>query len=182
MKKVFILIALSILCSPAAFAQDASSDWQTIESKFFTIQYESDVNLRRAERRIHIRAIDLPGGKRYAASRDYAQNLANKFDLLFMKAQQILNMYPSGIRVNVKLFKRVSGLREEYKRIFSSPTNIISFYIFKYNTVYLSEDTIREGVVAHEFAHSIIDHYFTIMPPRKVQEILATYVDAHLKD
>ena len=41
---------------------------------------------------------------------------------------------------------------------------------------------INEGILAHEMAHAIIDHFFDIRPPRATAEILARYVDKHLND
>ena len=35
--------------------------------------------------------------------------------------------------------------------------------------------------MAHEIAHAIIDHYLLIRPPRATAEILAHYVDEHLR-
>jgi hypothetical protein len=39
-----------------------------------------------------------------------------------------------------------------------------------------------EGILAHEIAHSIIDNYLLILPPKATAEILARYVDEHLFD
>jgi hypothetical protein len=35
-------------------------------------------------------------------------------------------------------------------------------------------------MLAHEMAHSIIDHYLRVRPPHATAEILARYVDGHL--
>jgi len=41
---------------------------------------------------------------------------------------------------------------------------------------------LNENILAHEMGHCIIDHYFVILPPRKIQEMLAVYVDIHLQE
>ena len=78
------------------------------------------------------------------------------------------------------------------KRFYEARTQIIgenligkkrrirSWYIFKQNTIYINADDVHEGILAHEMAHAIIDHYLTIRPPRATAEILARYVDKHL--
>jgi hypothetical protein len=37
-------------------------------------------------------------------------------------------------------------------------------------------------MLAHEMAHCVIDHYLLIRPPMATAEILARYVDSHLKN
>jgi Zn-dependent peptidase ImmA (M78 family) len=37
-------------------------------------------------------------------------------------------------------------------------------------------------VIAHELGHAVCDHYFLVIPPEKVREMLASYVDAHLEE
>ena len=39
---------------------------------------------------------------------------------------------------------------------------------------------VHAGMLAHELAHAIIDHYLTVRPPAQTAEILARYVDSHL--
>ena len=78
------------------------------------------------------------------------------------------------------------------KRFYEARTQIIgenligknrrirSWYIFKQNAIYINAADVHEGILAHELAHAIIDHYLTIRPPRATAEILARYVDKHL--
>jgi hypothetical protein len=44
----------------------------------------------------------------------------------------------------------------------------------------VNADDLTEGILAHEMAHSIIDHFLVIRPPKAATEILARYVDRHL--
>jgi hypothetical protein len=91
-------------------------------------------------------------------------------------------MYPRNDKLLIKIYKSLSELDGVYLEIFQDEKSYYAFYIHKFNTVFACEEKISESVMAHEMAHAIIDHYFPILPPRKVQEILATYVDYHLKD
>ncbi len=59
-------------------------------------------------------------------------------------------------------------------------TRIRAWYIYEQNTIYINNDDVHEGILAHEIAHAIIDHYLTVRPPRATAEILARYVDKHL--
>ena len=38
------------------------------------------------------------------------------------------------------------------------------------------------GVLAHELAHVVVDLYFGVPPPQKIHELLAQFVETHLKD
>jgi hypothetical protein len=40
---------------------------------------------------------------------------------------------------------------------------------------------LHEGMLAHEMAHCIIDYFLLVRPPVASAEILARYVDEHLK-
>jgi hypothetical protein len=86
------------------------------------------------------------------------------------------------LRIKIKIFRTRKELNDEYSKIFAATEDIKSFYIYKYNTIYVSEEDISDSVIAHEMGHAIIDHYFSVIPPEKVRELLASYVDLHLAD
>ena len=91
-------------------------------------------------------------------------------------------MYPPRIRVAINIYKRQEDLDKVYEEFFNEPNKAVSFYIYKTNTIYAVESQLNENILAHEMAHCIIDHYFVILPPRKIQEMLSAYVDLHLED
>ena len=72
-------------------------------------------------------------------------------------------------------------LHEAYYTITGRDCCIRAWYIYESNTIYINADDVHEGILAHEMAHSIIDHYFSVRPPRATAEILARYVDKHLR-
>jgi hypothetical protein len=45
----------------------------------------------------------------------------------------------------------------------------------------MNVNDLHEGMLAHELAHAIVDHYLLVRPPRPTAEIIARYVDSHLK-
>ena len=55
-------------------------------------------------------------------------------------------------------------------------------FIYIRQIPFIVESQLNENILVHEMAHCIIDHYFVILPPRKIQEMLAVYVYMHLKD
>jgi len=91
-------------------------------------------------------------------------------------------MYPSKIHIRVNIYRDDRGLDAAYEDLFNEPNTARSFYVYKTNILYTTQDAITENILAHEMAHCVIDHYFVILPPKKIQEMLAVYADIHLKD
>jgi hypothetical protein len=107
---------------------------------------------------------------------------ALKVDAIVNKVEEILDMYPKKFHVTLNIYKTRDDLNRVYEEIFDDAPAPISFYIYKTNTIYLVEADLNEKVLSHEIAHAIIDHYFVILPPVKIQEMLAVYADVHLND
>lgn len=188
--RVSILILIVILVSHLSgwqthnflWAEENSKDSATVETQFFTISYPKELDIKKINRRIDTRFIDvdLPGS--LPSKRNPEKLLAHKFDLIFKKVETLLDMYPRRIRINVKIYHNPEELPGVGEGISGAVNRASSFYIHKQRTIYTTVKNISEGVLSHEIAHSIIDHYFVILPPRKIQELLAMYVETHLED
>jgi hypothetical protein len=57
---------------------------------------------------------------------------------------------------------------------------LVAFYSHRTKAIYISLKSITDRSFAHETAHAVINFYFIIPPPGRMQEILAQYVDKHL--
>ncbi len=160
------------------------TEWQVFSSRFCTVFYEEGVNLKTVNRRINLRFSDFYNPRRFRTKEvlSIEETVAEKLDAIFARTEDILDMFPSKINVTVRIYKNRNGLNAVYEEIFNEPNKAASFYIYKTNTIYTTERDVKEGILAHEMAHCIIDHYFVILPPRKIQEMLAIYADVHLKD
>lgn len=180
-------ILLIVGCCIYFFAEAAYSEeeeWGVFSTKFCTVFYEKDVNLKTIARRVNLRFSDFYSPRKFTKKTDFSieEILSEKFDAIFYKVEDILDMYPSRIQVTLNIYKDENGLDNAYEEIFNESNKASSFYIYKTNTIYTTEKVISEGILAHEMAHCIIDHYFVILPPKKIQEILAAYADVHLKN
>lgn len=181
------------LCGPCSFAEepddiaagDAHIDWQVIEGSFVTIYIDPDIDPRGAAR-----MLDVDFARQDPVERDLFLNkgisdterLLNKTEIIFRRARKVLNMFPANLHVTVKIYADRKELQRRYHDIFAEWEDYKSFYIFKYNTVYISGKTLDSHILAHEFGHAISDHYFIVQPPPKIKELLAGYVDLHLED
>ena len=155
-------------------------DWSSIKTAYFTIYYKPEVNLGRVERKISRRRFYVDTGYNPRRSSSTEEKVAHKIDILFKRAQEILDMRPRNMHPNIKIFKTQGELNDAYYKIFRTREKPISFYVYKHDTIYTCEESISDSVIAHEMGHAIVDHYFVILPPERVKEILAQYVDKHL--
>jgi len=185
---LFFLISffLSLPCPAPAYSQDepAEGGWNTFSSRFCTVFYQHGVDLRIVDRRINLRFADFyePGDVRKKEGLSTEEILAEKLDAIFNRVEEILDMFPSRVHVTINIYRERPELDKAYEDIFNEKNTAGSFYIYKTNIIYTTQKGISESILAHEMAHCIIDHYFVILPPRKIQEMLAMYADVHLKD
>lgn len=201
MRKIKIVLILLFIVSsfqfqaralaedPAAWAEGPTmptGEWgRIIESRCCTILCGPDVDIFELNRKIKSSSYDiLLGGSRYLReNRSVEEQLAEKFDAIFRRVEKILDMYPRRIHLTVKIYKDQSQLDNSYAQTFGAidEKERISYYIHKYTTIYTTEQVISKGILAHEMGHAVVDHYFLILPPEKIKELLSQVVEIHLK-
>lgn len=119
---------------------------------------------------------------------DLQKKVKNKVDTLFRRVQEILDMRKIMKKVTIKIHHNREEIKRAHAGIYGtyrrSSTKRVprAWFRYKNNTIYVDLDDLHEGMLAHEMAHSIIDNYLIIRPPRATAEILARYVDTHLFD
>jgi len=158
------------------------AEWSAIESVYFTISHKPAANLKKVERKLRQRRFYVSGEMKRPSSSAVEEKIAYRMDILFNKAKDVLNMKPRVEKINVMVFKNRRELNNEYYKIFKDKRDIVSFYVFKHNTIYTNESDISDTVMAHEMGHAIVDHYFVMRPPERIREVLSKYVDEHLDD
>jgi len=189
----YIAFIALILFIPEASAQPfgpygpegEAEDWVVIESNYATIFIDKDVKVKKVSDRIDVsfarydpieRELFLDKGV------TEEEKLANKIDIIVRKAKKILDMHPRDFHVRIRVYESEEALWELYEDIFKEKKEHMAFYIHRFETVYIPIKNVSESVLAHEIGHAIIDTYFRMLPPEKIRELLACYVDVHLKD
>ena len=185
--KRLLLIAYFIFLTGIVSAAEgnADGDWTVINSSYATISVQNSVDLSNAVKKIDVDFAKYdPVEKKLFLDRGISDTgeLAGKIDILVRKARKILDKYPSGFKINIKIYDKQEALNDIYQEIFEEEADHKAFYIHKFHTIYISLNNLSESVLAHEIGHAIIDAYFAIPPPPKIKELLACYVDLHLKD
>ena len=115
-------------------------------------------------------------------ARSPSEKAAYRLAKLLNRVKEVLDMYPRIGALTIKIFRDRDGVNEAYFHFFGRRPGYKSFYFHQTETIYTSEDDISASVMAHEMGHAVIDSYFSVVPPPKIAEMLATYVDAHLED
>ena len=184
---LIIIWASLFLLFPHGVAQGETSNdttWQSIETKYTIICYQSFKDLKDFDNNIDYSPGEW-GFKRLFSSRDsdsLTDNLKKKVDALYERVQEILDMRKRMKKVTINIYHNKKQLHAAYYKISKTPCQYRAWYIYEYNTIYVNSDDLQEGILAHEMAHSIIDHYLLVRPPAAAAEILARYVDEHLYD
>lgn len=182
-KKIIVvlrLICLILLLAPIAWAE-GNIEWEELKTKHTILRYQNTQDLRDFDKKIKY-SVDYEFSlfTRAREPGNSNERLGMKVDSIYERAQEILDMRKSMKRVKINIYSSKDQLHDAYFRIFRKRGKLRAWYIFEHNTIYLTIEDVFAGMLAHEMAHSIIDHYLTVRPPPASAEILARYVDSHL--
>jgi hypothetical protein len=181
-----MLLFLIPFSASLANAQEITKEdpiWQQFVTEHTIIQYQADDDLVTFDSKVHF------GHKQWVFKRlfsladhdDFQKRLKNKIDTIFERVQELLDMRKKMPQVVICFYPTKKQLHDEYFKLYQEVCQIRAWYRYKNNTVYLSITDLNEGILAHELAHAIIDHYLLVRPPAASAEILARYVDSHLQ-
>ena len=153
-----------------------------LETKHAIIQYQSQAALRKFNRKIDYSYSGTGLGGLFAGTQtDMKSKIIQKIDALYQRVQEILDMRKRGQKkLIIDLYDDKKELGKRYKILYGGTLNARAWYVFELNTIFINSNDVHEGMLAHEMAHSIIDNFLTVRPPRATAEILAVYVDTHL--
>lgn len=171
------------MCRIASGEIGSGINWQTLETRHAIIHYQTLDDLKRFNKKIKYR-VESSGLKTlFSPSSTFGleDTVSKKVDALFKRAQQILDMRKKINKIIINVYHDKNQLYEEYKRIYRKKCHIRAWYEYRLHTVFICIEDMHEGMLAHEMAHGIIDHYLKVRPPTATAEILARYVDSHLK-
>jgi len=173
LKRILILCFLLLLPLNQAYGMK-------LKTKYTIVNHQSISELKQFEDAI---AYD-PDYAWYQFDRSTLdERVVRKVDAVYKRVQKILGMYKRSCRVNINLYPNKTELHIAYMDVHDTqqyPSKLRAWYTHKTNTIYLNTNALTEGMLAHEMAHAIVDHYLGHRLPRNTAEILARYVDKHL--
>lgn len=171
------------LCFITSLGVADDRPWQSVETRHAVVRHKNREDLRKFEKKIDYSPGESGLKWMFSSERkgNTVENVIRKVDALHERAQEILEMgNRSKSKVKINIYPDKKRLHKAYYRIYKKNTRKRAWYIYEYNTIYVNVRDLHEGMLAHELAHSIIDHYLSTRPPRATAEILARYVDKHL--
>ncbi|MBL7131539.1 MAG: hypothetical protein ISS45_09095 [Candidatus Omnitrophica bacterium] len=169
----FSVFFLFILSSQNIFALE-------LKSKYFEVHIHKDIDSYKLLRKLNINYflhLDMTALK---ASPNLESMLRDTLDAIYLEVSDILDMHMYSFRVYLEILPNKNYLSKILQEHSRKEINISSFYFYEKNTIYISAEDLRVGMLGHEVAHAIISHYFVVPPPAKVQEILSGYVEYSL--
>ena len=158
--------------------------WHVLDTKYVAIHYHSIKDLKEFDNNIEFpfSSMGLKWLFKKKSPNDIEDEIKQKVDAVYEKVQEILDMRKSMKKVTIFVSHDKQELNSLYQNIYKTSCHFRAWYVYESNTVYVSSDDVHEGILAHEFAHSIVDNYLLVRPPEATAEILARYADAHLFD
>jgi len=181
---LIVIMLFFVLDLVTAFAGTgfAEKPWDKIETKYTVIRYKSYDDLLRFHK-----SVDYGPGRWNRSSAfsslsasEVKEMLRLKVDAIFERAQTILDMRKKFKKTSIDIYRDSSELKRAYSIIYRGKCNVRAWYRYRNNTVYINARDVHAGMLAHELAHGIIDHFLIVKPPSQAAEILARYVDTHL--
>ncbi|MBU0996145.1 MAG: hypothetical protein KJ737_26915 [Proteobacteria bacterium] len=185
-KKQRIFLACLFLVIRGALSHCQETDNKLlhhIETKYTILTFTGPDHVKDFSKKIKYGSNQIPFGKlfRKTDTAHMTEQLKSAIDLLFEKVQQILDMRKKMPKVNIRVCEDNETLQQAFFRYYNTDCTHRAWYIYETNTIYLNLKDVNSHILAHEMAHSIINHYLLIRPPHASAEILARYVDTHLE-
>ena len=155
---------------------EIEKSWMFLTAKCCAIKYANDKNLKVFARRI--------GAVKFTSRGldDSQDRIKKRIDEIVGKVQSILDMYPTDLQISIFVLSDYKSVKKVFREFSVSGRPPIAFYSHKAKSIYVAADSLNDGILGHEIAHAVINFYFNVPPPAKMQEILAQYVDLHLWD
>ncbi|MCX7661357.1 MAG: hypothetical protein N2Z79_01575 [Candidatus Omnitrophica bacterium] len=171
-RKIFFIILFLILFTVICSAQ------KEFKSSYFKIHLYKGVDILDLTKKLDISSGYLLG----SYPLDNAEIMLTRIiDAIFLETSDILGIHLPTFKGEIKIFYNYEELKNLFREIFERELNTFSFYMATTNTIYIDAQNIKPEILAHEMAHALISRYFVVLPPPKLQEILAKYVEYKIR-
>ena len=165
MKFHLTIFLLLILPSASVCAQ--------LETKFGPVLYETNEQIIDYERSLGPK--DNPDSHRTNPS---LETIISRHENLFEEVCAKLDIYLNDIKTTVRIVASLDQLRAEYKRyVPNSDKAVTAFYSHQDKTIWYSQERLSYGIILHETAHAVMDHYFIRPIPAGVDEFVSEMLE-----
>ncbi len=181
-------LALLSLAAPGALAL---AEQKVYHSKLVTIFYDNEAQLSEFARKIQPESTTRTLSKVFLGKGPASKKVLGDFlETLFQRIQMILDMPLPGLKVKIIIHKSLDELSRLFAAEFGGPSkkqrqlgaseDVPAFYVKRTNTIHLQTEKLTIGILAHEMAHCVTEHYFVIRPPPKMAEMMSQLVDREI--
>jgi hypothetical protein len=173
-----------------AFGETPSEyTWHSLETTHTNINYQSLADLKKFNRKLdnYFAKCGLLRLSLCSGTDTLSDKITKKVDVIYERVQEILGIHKKMKKVVMKIYSDKRQLNAAYSKLkktglqnYKTHRNIRAWYMPSNNTIYLNCNDLHEGMLGHEIAHYMIDHYFLIRPTKNTGEILAQHVDKNI--
>ena len=161
MKFQLIIFFLLILPGTSFCAQ--------LETRFGPVIYETQEQIIDYERSL---------GPRSQRKSPTLETIIDRHESLFEVVCKKLDIYLKNSKTTVRIVTSLEQLRAEYKRyVPGSNKAVTAFYSHQDKTIWYSQERLSYGIVLHETAHAVMDHYFIRPIPAGVDELVSEMLE-----
>jgi hypothetical protein len=144
-----------------------------LETKFGPVLYETNEQIIDYERSLGPK--DNPESHRTNPS---LETIISRHENLFEEVCAKLDIYLNDIKTTVRIVASLDQLRAEYKRyVPNSDKAVTAFYSHQDKTIWYSQERLSYGIILHETAHAVMDHYFIRPIPAGVDELVSEMLE-----
>jgi len=173
MKKAISLLIFLFCLSHLSAAQPAELV-QVSRAKYFNVYSPEGADLLKLVQRLNIRSEYLLLRSSSASGQERLQDaLGEIVDAIFLETSDILHMYLYSFKGNIRFCQDQEQLSGFSRKFFDRDLRKPSFYASDTNSIYINIRDTRAELLAYEIARAIISHYYAVLPPEEVQEILS---------
>jgi hypothetical protein len=104
--------------------------------------------------------------------------IISRHEKIFTEVCAKLDINLNGIKTKIRIVDSLEQLHVEYKRyVPHSEKSVTSFYSHRDKTIWYSPERLSHGIILHETAHAIMDHYFIRPIPAGVDELVSEMLE-----
>jgi hypothetical protein len=175
-----LFLVRALLTGLLIFILTSVSSGFELETQYAVVTYDSENVLKKFNKEVNLGSLSYLLRNKHSITIE--DEVKNKIDVIIERVETILEMFPRALIFRIVLMVSEEDVQIMFKNKYGKNVDYIAFYSPKDKTLYLSVRDVSLGVLAHEIAHVVIDCYYNISTPSKIHEVLAQYVETHLKD
>ena len=142
------------LCMATVVGATEDISWLEAETKYTVIRYQSPEDLAEFDKKVAYSPALSSSGLKWLFSQSGTKNpedrLKNKVDALYRRVQEILGMRKKMDKVRINIYHDRRHLKDAFYSIYKKQGQHRAWYIFEFNTIYITIADLHEGMLAHE--------------------------------